>query len=856
MGTKAPETGVKKPTFTPKALIHQKYASKASYRIEEVQETLENGCPGLAIGQQSRILYRCFLDLPELSVVSDTFTRKKDAEQSAAQIAVEKLGIQSNLNSSTPEEAWNELVARMSGLFTDEFLSSSHPLVVHFGVSLRRAGNLYGTIPMTVIAACDVKVNSLCKIIDPRQNQILSWSYTKYYMDEIAEKLNVNDSSQIIVSRTVGKASSDMKLYFPIPEACIDVNMERLLNKRASYFSGQSIYGNAIFANIGYTRKSSELFCEDVSLCSYYRMLLGKLPDGAYKVSREAIFAAELPTSYTSRSNWKGPSPRDLLCVFCRQQRLSEPIFSVTNVDSYEISSELSGNCKEVQHANGGIGGIDNKDSDKSILLKCEVKIFSRRQETLAEFSFADTYRKESDAIQNSALKVLNWFDNYLKQLDMPIEKISSFGSSDNIKVYPQAFAQEFAMYLSVYGVKQNYFPGKCSSLGSFPRNLSIPKFENGMILFSIDGPDSGVFPSPGSLTCISYATSLVKEEINLKEVLESNDEFEFEVGTGAVISQIEACVTQLSINQAATFVIEAPSREIILAAAGESANRLSQLPLDNCFLEFSVKVLRVTEPLEDRMEKALFSPPLSKQRVEFAVRHINESQATTLVDFGCGSGSLLDSLLEHTTSLEKIVGVDISRKSLTRAAKVLHQKLSKTSLNQMKSAELYDGSITDFDSRLCGFDIGTCLEVIEHMEEDQAWLFGDIALSSFCPTILIVSTPNYEYNPILQRSSVPNKEEDSEDKSGPCKFRNNDHKFEWTRAQFEHWANKLALRHDYSVEFSGVGGLGDVEPGFASQIAVFRRNILNLADEECASIENSCHPCELVWEWNGQPNL
>jgi hypothetical protein len=50
--------------------------------------------------------------------------------------------------------------------------------------------------------------------------------------------------------------------------------------------------------------------------------------------------------------------------------------------------------------------------------------------------------------------------------------------------------------------------------------------------------------------------------------------------------------------------------------------------------LEFSVKVLQVTEPLEDRMEKALFNPPLSKQRVEFAVRHIKQLHATTLVHF------------------------------------------------------------------------------------------------------------------------------------------------------------------------------------------------------------------------------
>lgn len=97
-------------------------------------------------------------------------------------------------------------------------------------------------------------------------------------------------------------------------------------------------------------------------------------------------------------------------------------------------------------------------------------------------------------------------------------------------------------------------------------------------------------------------------------------------------------------------------------------------------------------------MEQALFSPPLSKQRVEYAVQHIRDFDATSLVnislpclfnsvfqllyydftsllalkvDFGCGSGSLLDSLLDFSTSLQRIVGVDISLKGLSRAAKV-----------------------------------------------------------------------------------------------------------------------------------------------------------------------------------------
>lgn len=52
-------------------------------------------------------------------------------------------------------------------------------------------------------------------------------------------------------------------------------------------------------------------------------------------------------------------------------------------------------------------------------------------------------------------------------------------------------------------------------------------------------------------------------------------------------------------------------------------------------------------------------------------IEHKFDPLLTVQVDFGCGSGSLLDSLLNYQTSLEKIVGVDISHKSLIRAAKV-----------------------------------------------------------------------------------------------------------------------------------------------------------------------------------------
>ena len=137
-------------------------------------------------------------------------------------------------------------------------------------------------------------------------------------------------------------------------------------------------------------------------------------------------------------------------------------------------------------------------------------------------------------------------------------------------------------------------------------------------------------------------------------------------------------------------------------------------------------------------------------------------------------------------------------------------------------------------------------------MEEDEACNFGNIVLSYFQPRILIVSTPNYEYNVILQRSSPTSQEDDPDEKiqSQSCKFRNHDHKFEWTREQFNSWASELAARHNYSVEFSGVGGFVDIKPGFASQIAVFRSR-LPPEEDNYPKDEDLAHNYKVIWEWD-----
>lgn len=91
-----PAVGPKKPTLTPKAIIHQNFGTKACYAVEEVKELRETECPALSIPQMGPCLYRCTLQLPELTVVSGTFKKKKDAEQSAAEMAIEKVSLTSN----------------------------------------------------------------------------------------------------------------------------------------------------------------------------------------------------------------------------------------------------------------------------------------------------------------------------------------------------------------------------------------------------------------------------------------------------------------------------------------------------------------------------------------------------------------------------------------------------------------------------------------------------------------------------------------------------------------------------------------------------------------------------------------
>ncbi len=54
-------------------------------------------------------------------------------------------------------------------------------------------------------------------------------------------------------------------------------------------------------------------------------------------------------------------------------------------------------------------------------------------------------------------------------------------------------------------------------------------------------------------------------------------------------------------------------------------------IPGESC-LEYNVTLLKLMESLEEKMEQDFFSPPLSKQRVEYTLRLIAEAHAESLV--------------------------------------------------------------------------------------------------------------------------------------------------------------------------------------------------------------------------------
>jgi 3' terminal RNA ribose 2'-O-methyltransferase Hen1 len=127
--------------------------------------------------------------------------------------------------------------------------------------------------------------------------------------------------------------------------------------------------------------------------------------------------------------------------------------------------------------------------------------------------------------------------------------------------------------------------------------------------------------------------------------------------------------------------------------------------------------------------------------------------------------------LLLAEPQFEFMLGMDVSWRSLENAKERLRR--DEIPERQKQRIELIQGSLTYRDKRLNGFDAAAIVEVIEHLDTARLATFERIVFEFAKPQHVILTTPNAEYNSVFEKLHAG-------------EFRHEDHRFEWTRSQFE----------------------------------------------------------------------
>ncbi|OCF41155.1 hypothetical protein I317_05069 [Kwoniella heveanensis CBS 569] len=285
----------------------------------------------------------------------------------------------------------------------------------------------------------------------------------------------------------------------------------------------------------------------------------------------------------------------------------------------------------------------------------------------------------------------------------------------------------------------------------------------------------------------------------------------------------------------------------------------------------------------ESTVTGVTFTPELWMQRRHWALDVLKKEGVRSVLDIGCGPGSLLETLVIPPTTireppirsskgdqsgegqlpspadsddeediggsarevfLQRLGGLDVSPSVINSALATITPPSSASNFPpalprwEPMSTELWLGGIEKYNARLEGFEAITLLEVIEHLEPSVLNRFGVVTFGTYRPKLLLITTPNFDFN-----AKFPRAEEQDFAKKGFVDptgrtdrvFRHSDHKLEMTNAEFRDWAEAEAANWGYDVEISGVGISSQPsyypstdpsqspQPIYATQTAIFR---------------------------------
>lgn len=218
----------------------------------------------------------------------------------------------------------------------------------------------------------------------------------------------------------------------------------------------------------------------------------------------------------------------------------------------------------------------------------------------------------------------------------------------------------------------------------------------------------------------------------------------------------------------------------------------------------------------------------LREQRHAAVLAAVRAARPRVVGDLGCGSGALVADLAA-LPGVEQVVATDVSAGALAAAARRLHLDDDAVAdrfdsdgaaraghgdppPGREQRIRLFQSALTYRDPRLTGLDVAVLMEVVEHVDPDRLPALERSVFADAAPSTVVVTTPNVEYNvhyPALVAGGR----------------RHPDHRFEWTRAEFAAWSDRVAAAHGYTVTRRPVGPV-DEQVGAPTQLAVFTREV------------------------------
>ncbi|MCA2206479.1 3' terminal RNA ribose 2'-O-methyltransferase Hen1 [Nocardia rosealba] len=247
------------------------------------------------------------------------------------------------------------------------------------------------------------------------------------------------------------------------------------------------------------------------------------------------------------------------------------------------------------------------------------------------------------------------------------------------------------------------------------------------------------------------------------------------------------------------------PDRELIARRYLAGRHSLTQSALERLRAADDQLEPETAEDPVELVEATERRTPLVKLRRDAVLAALAETGATRVLDLGCGPGTLLLALHADQRFTE-IVGADVSSGALAIAERRL--KFHRMPDRQRARITLVQSALTYHDDRLRGFDAAVLMEVIEHVDESRLPALERAVFGHAAPGAVIVTTPNVEYNVHYETLDG---------------HRHDDHRFEWTRAQFADWAARVTDTFGYTVDIRPVGE-HDPRTGSPTQLALFRK--------------------------------